>query len=330
MKKLVFIVNRQAGNGRALEVIRGARRPLWGWPLEIRYSRNPVETRRICEALRPEETEGVFLIGGDGTVMQALPSLAGRDLPLGILPGGTANDLAEELGMAVGWDAVQRMVDLRLTQRIDLVTVNGSYFTTVGGMGIGSVITHEYNERRARSPWVRPLARLMRSELYSVLSAKCILFGEDSSHLLRITADDYEGTLRSAALFVCNQGSLGGDMLVAPDACNNDGFFDVLVCPGHSRNELIDTLFRLKMSRDPRDAVRFRTRRLLLEDIDGRPVRIFGDGEIVAEASRVEFRIAPGALTVYRPEERRTAEPARAEAGLRFEPPRERRREEAR
>ena len=300
MKKLVFIANNMAGKGKAWEIVRQAQRFIYGWECELKCSTSPEEALEFCQALDNESCEGVFLAGGDGTINRALPGLVKKGIPLGIIPTGTSNDFAQELGFSLDWEMIQRIVDNGSYDPIDLIEVNGLPFATAGGIGVGSFVTSEFNRRRDKSLAFRLLSQRLKGQIYSVLSAKTILLQQDYIHHLRITSENFNQTLRTAVLFVCNQAFLGDDLLVAPDARNDDAKFNVLVSRGFGRKELIHVLIDLKKGKSPKDSVHFVSRHLVIEDLDNRPIQVFGDGETLAESPRLEFEIIPKALQVYR------------------------------
>ena len=79
----------------------------------------------------------VVIGGGDGTLNAAAPGLLAAGLPLGIIPLGTANDLARTLGLPLDPEEAARVVATGRTRRIDLGEVNGRPFFNVASIGFG-------------------------------------------------------------------------------------------------------------------------------------------------------------------------------------------------
>lgn len=299
-KKLIFIANSLAGQGRTLDLLHAIRRCLWGWECEFRVTGDPGKTAALCRGLDPDAYEAVFLIGGDGTVNSALAALMQCGLPLGIIPAGTANDLARKLGIAIDWELIQQLVDHRCTDYIDIAEVNGKPFATVGGIGVGAHIAREFNHRRAASPLFKRASRIFTTGLYSLLSAKTLMCDDSYVHDLRISGDGFSERLCTAAVFVANQSSLGGAITVAPSALINDTKLDVIVLRDTRKRAMLASLQAFRTGRTPPDSMRFVTSHLTIQDMDGRPVPAFGDGELLAEAPTLEFTVRPRALHVYR------------------------------
>jgi diacylglycerol kinase (ATP) len=85
-----------------------------------------------------EEVDLVAVGGGDGTMNAAAPGLLKTGLPLGVLPMGTANDLARTLGIPADIDAAARIIAAGQTRRIDLGEVNGQPFFNVASIGLSA------------------------------------------------------------------------------------------------------------------------------------------------------------------------------------------------
>jgi diacylglycerol kinase (ATP) len=94
----------------------------------------------------------VIVGGGDGTLNAAIEGLVETQLPLGILPLGTANDLARTLGIPTSINAACQVIAGRTMKRIDLGSVNGHYFFNVASFGLSVDITERLT-RQAKRRW---------------------------------------------------------------------------------------------------------------------------------------------------------------------------------
>jgi diacylglycerol kinase family enzyme len=115
-------------------------------------------TREQLSALIREhggEVDLVAVAGGDGTMNAAAEGLVATGLPLGILPTGTANDLARTLGIEADLEAAVKVIAAGHTRRIDLGLVNGHPFFNVASMGLSaelaSMLTRDINAASASS-----------------------------------------------------------------------------------------------------------------------------------------------------------------------------------
>ena len=92
----------------------------------------------------------VIVGGGDGTLNAAVDGLVDTQLPLGILPLGTANDLARTLGIPTSLEAACEIIAKGQAQRIDLGWVNGKHFFNVASMGLSVQITQMLTKETKR------------------------------------------------------------------------------------------------------------------------------------------------------------------------------------
>jgi diacylglycerol kinase (ATP) len=263
---------------------------------------NERESQDVCKALKSGDVRAVVLLGGDGTVNSVLPYLKGKQIPLLVLPGGTANDLSRETGIHGDWEMrIERILNCGQSSEADVVQVSGGRcFVTVGGYGIGARVTGAYNRLRARYSIARALARILGSNAYKILSVAWILFGQDLNHEIEVEADGFRRTLRSAAGFVANQARLGGGIQVASGAKNDDGRFEVTLLPEKSRIGLVWTLLRLSLGWDCPELIRFSTRKLKIRDLDGRDLANFGDGEPFSPASEIAYEVSADRILLLR------------------------------
>lgn len=297
-RKLAIIINAHAGESRAALIAREAHRKLWGWPLEFFIGVDVEATRLFISQLGPEVFAAIIVAGGDGTLNQLLPSLLKTNLPIATFPAGTANDLASENGMTGDWEDLQSAIDLNTVKKIDLIEVNGRPFATIGGIGIGASLTHYVNQMRNNHYWFRKLWKLSRSNAYSALAAKKIMMDRDYIHSVRIRTTDFDQSMKISSLLICNQSLLGGDMLITRQSRNDDGKFEMVITSADQRIELIRSLLAAKNGKGLHYNYLIETDSCEITSNNGQKIRVFGDGETLAEAESLTFKILPSALSV--------------------------------
>ena len=96
--------------------------------------------------------DAVIVGGGDGTLTMAADGLVDSQLPLGILPLGTANDLARTLNLPLDPIAAAEVIAAGHRRRIDLGVVNGTHFFNVATVGLGVGVTRRLSRER-KSRW---------------------------------------------------------------------------------------------------------------------------------------------------------------------------------
>jgi diacylglycerol kinase (ATP) len=230
--------------------------------------------------------DGVVAVGGDGLVNIALQVVGGTDVPLGIVPAGTGNDIARSLGLAPhDAPAAVRLVVGGRTRPIDLGRANGRWFGGVLGSGFDSMV----NERANRMSWPSG-----RSRYNLAILAELRIF-RPVPYVLELDGERVETEAMLVA--VGNGPSYGGGMRVTPDAQLDDGLLDVTVLGPISKPEFIRVFPTVyKGTHVSHRAVTVRRARSVTLQADG--VTAYADGERVAVLP-VTCDAVPGALQVY-------------------------------
>ena len=194
---------------RALEQ-RGFDAPIWH---EVQKSKHA--PKRVEKAL-DAGADLVFAWGGDGTVQRCIDAMAGSDATLAILPAGTANLLATNLGVPADLEAALEIGLHGGRRRLDTGTVNGEHFAVMAGCGFDARMIGDADrrlkDRFGRAAYVWTGARNLRAAAVpgTIRIDKQLWFSGDLSCVL-----------------VGNVGSLFGGMTVFQDAEPDDGRLDV-------------------------------------------------------------------------------------------------------
>ncbi len=342
MKKLLFVANLRAGRmcffsgTPVLDFIQALETDLTEYDVRILLVSNTQELKEKLARFSPGSIQAIFTVGGDGTLNRCLDALLPynrKGIPIGILPAGTANDFAVSLGMSLTVDCVKRAIQQGQTRSIDVVRVNGKPLITVGGTGIGSLLLDEVEKARQGSGAVivGALHRLIKSDLYSLLALKNILLGniseqDTASATFRFratTTDDGNGKtavneFTTTCMMLCNQGKLGGDLTICPESSTADGKFELFASLGLGRAALAQTLLNFKRARPNQNAIMLRARSMVLEELDGRDIVFFGDGEVIERAPRIELGVEQGGMRVYQLDAAPVAKPVFARIARRL------------
>jgi diacylglycerol kinase (ATP) len=209
----------------------------------------------------------VIVGGGDGSVNMVLPALVKTQIPLVIIPLGTANNLARHYELSYDINEALKVMEAGLSKRIDLGIVNGIYFVNVVGLGLSTNVNKNVPSKLKR--FIGPLAFVLTA---FYLSTKIRPFR------LNITADGKQYTRRSWQISVCNGRHYGNGLTVKHDASLIDGKLHALstevqkwwqgfflipaLISGHYKVEHDISLFEAQ-------EIELITRRTLKIDVDG-------------------------------------------------------------
>ncbi|MEU1207305.1 YegS/Rv2252/BmrU family lipid kinase [Nocardia sp. NPDC005825] len=244
--------------------------------------------------------DAVVAAGGDGLVGVVLQALVGTGVPLGLIPGGTGNDLARELGVPDDTAAaVATILDGR-TRAIDLGTVETEesgraiWFATVTGTGLDARVTLRANALR----WPNGPMRYTVAALLELAGKLAVPYRIE----LTGSPDHPDGTvleLDAVMVAVGNTRTYGGGMLITPDAKIDDGLLDLTVVGAMSRLDMLRLLPTLSSGKriDHPAAVQYQAREIRLT-APGAPATADGDPAGLLPAL---FRAHPGVLDVLVP-----------------------------
>ena len=235
------------------------------------------------------ESDCIAVAGGDGTLSRAGGVLARLGLPLGILPAGTANDLARTLGIPDDLSAAAKIILAGRRRRIDLGTVNGHPFFNVASIGLSAELSHalsgELKQRWGRLGYALAGARVL---------------SQARRFAARITNEEGTVVVRTLQIAVGNGRHYGGGTVVEATATIDDGALDLYSL------ELSDVWKLALMLRTFRSGAHgmwndVRTAKSAEFSITtGKPRPVNVDGDLITETP-AHFRVHPKAVTVFAP-----------------------------
>ncbi|MHC4235138.1 MAG: diacylglycerol/lipid kinase family protein, partial [Planctomycetota bacterium] len=197
-------------------------------------------------------TRCVLVAGGDGTLHDVIQEVAGTRTALGIIPAGTANDLAARLALPADLEAACAALASPWVAAIDLLRIGDRRVATVGGFGLPAHVAHACNELRARAFTGRAFAPLGRS-IYSVTAAARIIARGAMPMTYSLRANHgHPQTMVASALLVGLVSKFGGDLKLVPDGSIRPGTFFALAITAKTRSSLLTTLTRLRAGRTDR------------------------------------------------------------------------------
>jgi len=264
---------------RVEEVVRGAM---------VRATSRVGEAELLARTAAREGFRRIVAAGGDGTINEVVNGLAGTPAALGLLPIGTVNVFATELGLPSG-DLKQcwQIICEGHTRTIDLPNANGKHFVQLAGIGLDAQAVKETSAALKRS--FGPLS-------YLVSAAQ--IASRPPPHLLVEPKD--ESAIEGSFVLVGNGRLYGGPFPFFKRALIDDGLLDVVVFKRIGYLEIIrylqDVIFSSSITMP--DLEYLQTKRLRVSSDEEVPVEV--DGELIGNCP-VEFRVKERALRVLAP-----------------------------
>lgn len=286
----LVIVNRAGGTAGDRNRLRQAidRLDRAGLEPELHAPEEPAEITELVRHRGPNARR-IVLGGGDGTFVHTAPALLEAGRPFGILPMGTANDLARTLGIPFDLDAAAAIVAAGRLRRIDLGTVNGRPYFNVASIGFSArVALHHAGERKRHLKLLSyPLSWLDAQRDFTPFP-------------VTLRYDGRRRRTRATMLAVGNGVHYGGGLTIVDNAAIDDGWLDVFYVRPVGPLRMLRLLPRLKFGaiRRRRDIRTLRVRWIGVETDTPEDVNV--DGELL-ERTPAEFGLLPNALEVYVP-----------------------------
>jgi YegS/Rv2252/BmrU family lipid kinase len=227
--------------------------------------------------------------GGDGTVNEVARAVAGTGTALGIVPSGSGNGLARELGLPQEPAAALGVALGRRERVIDVGDAEGRLFVNLAGIGLDAVVAARFNARGRR----RGLGP------YVWMGAHELLRYRARPYTIRVGDEVWQE--EALALICANARQYGGGAIVAPTARPDDGQLDVVVVgPRPPLLALRDSLHLFRGTLDRAPGVRTR-RTPAVEITAAEPILFHVDGEAVTAGPVVTVRVRPAVLRVRVP-----------------------------
>ena len=171
MQEIAVYLNSRAGKADAGVWEKEILRCLFRSSVTFRRPDSIDELRDNLEFDIKRRVDSIISVGGDGTANTLIQKLAGENIGLLVIPGGTANDLAAELGTKHSIRHALSQIRARQTKKIDLISVNGQLMATNGGIGFGGRVANQINEMRKKIPLFKTFMKYSGRSVYSFFAA---------------------------------------------------------------------------------------------------------------------------------------------------------------
>lgn len=260
-----------------------------GWQVETVMPSDPTELEQLFRSAVADGFGSLVVSGGDGTVNQAIQALARSDTALGVIPTGTGNVWAKEVGTPLDVLSAADALIAGRRARVDLGRANGRYFLTIAGVGFDARVTRVLEPKAKRR---LGLAAYVMAGVAEALRLR----GED----VTIALDGAQSRSRILMVSVSNSRLYGGVLKIAPDAYLDDGLLDVLVFRGRGLLETARHTGNTVLGRhrgDP-EVDSHQVSRIRVEAKNPLPVQLDGDYFCTTP---VLIRVVPRALRVILP-----------------------------
>lgn len=287
-QRALLLVNRHSRQGQkqlpqAIEQLQTL-----GLELIEETTENPQQLPDVIRRYQ-DQVDLVIIGGGDGTLNAAVDGLVDTQLPLGILPLGTANDLARTLEIPTSLPEACQIIAKGQVRRIDLGWVNGKHFFNVASIGLSVRITKQLTKEVKRRWGV--LA-------YAVTALKAISQARPFRAEIRLNGESIR--VKTIQIAVGNGRYYGGGMTVVYDATIDDQRLDLYSLEVQHWWQIVALLPAMRGGQHINSKNVRTLRGQEIEVLTSRPRSINTDGEITTQTP-AHFRVIPQSLAVLVP-----------------------------
>jgi diacylglycerol kinase (ATP) len=259
-----------------------------GWEGMVLETSAGLNVEAIGAALSRREFQLVLAAGGDGTVAEVMAAAHQQNVPMGIVPRGTANIVARELGLPAGWRKASRRALERFpaTRPVDLMRVNDGYSALASGIGFDATVMR-YTPR-ALKYWLGRAA---------YLAAGAWWLPQAPLFECTIRADGEAIEMTAVVVLVVNAGMLGAaPFRFGPNIAIDDGWLDIVVYRPRTLGDRAGVLWRIVRQRSDGSSMLQRKARSV--EIKAPDVQWYEvDGE-VHRGNVLRAEIVPGGVRV--------------------------------
>ncbi len=264
-----------------------------GWQAELRLTHAAGDAGKLAREAVEHGTDVVVAAGGDGTIHEIIQQLAGSTTALGVIPSGTVNVWAREVGIPLDEVGARDVLVHGQTRSIDLGKINERYFLLMVGIGIDGAVTHAVEKQPVKHLGV--LAYLLIGAWLGIGYRDFRVMLELNGRVIR---------LRALQVVVGNTQLYAGALKYTWQAKCDDGLLDICVVRKQGLLGRVAMLLDFLLRRQQRRQwVRYETASVA-KIYTRQPVPIQVDGEPNGYTSKdpTVFTLAPAALKVIVPQ----------------------------
>jgi YegS/Rv2252/BmrU family lipid kinase len=286
--RILFVINRNSGRKKRID-----------WQLEIKeFFKDSTHTISIFEMPYANAAEAlhysvvefkpqrVVAVGGDGTVNFVVKELLGSEIPLAILPAGSANGMAKELRIPVSArEAIENVLSGEI-KNTDVIRIDEKNVCLhLSDIGLNAQLIKYFEEGKVRGILGYGLALL--KTLYR-------------KHQIKVAVQTKDQEVLKSALMViiANASKYGTGAQINPEGNLHDGFFEVVIVRRIGLREILKMFFKFKRF-DPKRIEVLSAKSVTLET--PRRVHFQVDGEYLGKINQVSASILPGQLKLIIP-----------------------------
>lgn len=284
--KFLFVVNPGSGNDDTdYKTVITSFFDTQNHQFEIYELPDKCDTNQIKSVISKSKADRVIAVGGDGTLKLVAECLKGTKTPIGIIPAGSANGMARELGIPLTAEEALGVAIHGVTKEIHAVLVNGELCIHLSDIGFNAYIVKKFDDLPQRG---------------MIGYAKATWKALWSHHKMEVAFHiGKEQIVSEAAMVViANATMYGTGVKINPEGKLDDDVFEVILVKKYSFMEILKIKFT-NLPFNPEKIELFHTKSLKIKTKHKAHFQV--DGEYMGKVNQIEAKLLPAAITVVIP-----------------------------
>ena len=240
---------------------------------------------KIKERIKSSKADRVVAVGGDGTLKLVAECLLHTETPIGIIPAGSANGMAKELGIPTDIELALAILDEGRLQKIHVVKLNDEICIHLSDLGFNAYLVKKFDTLPERGMWGYAKATWHALWNHSRMEVQLKLKNETI-------------TSKAAMVAIANATMYGSGLKINPDGKLDDDLFEVVLVKDYSYLEILK-IWITKLPFNPKKIEVFQTAEVKISSKHKAHFQV--DGEYIGRVNTVEASILPAAITVVLP-----------------------------
>ena len=286
-QKIIFVINPISG-GIDKERIGEQIRDFFQAPeynLQIIFTEKSGNEEMIGKIIDKEQPDIMAVAGGDGTVNMVAGKLIDTDIPLGIIPAGSANGLATELGISKNIPGALKLISKGRLRQIDGIRIGDKYSFHLSDFGLNADVVKRFEEENIRGHL--GYAKHFFKELFSIKGSRYTVFSNDNKIRPKATM-----------LIIANATKFGSGAVINPEGEIDDGYFEIIIVKSYKSRKLLAKVYKfLRGKVDHREFVdKIKTDKARIVNHKKKTLQI--DGELAGRPEEIEAEIRKACIGI--------------------------------
>ena len=232
------------------------------------------------------QPDRVVAVGGDGTLKAVAEHLVGTNIPLGIIPAGSANGMATELGLPADVEQCLKILLNGQVKKMDVIRINNKEISIhLSDIGLNALLIKYFEKNKGRGKW-------------GYFKAVFRALWEKQLMTVHISADGIEEHRKAFMIVIANASKYGTGALINPKGNLYDGKFELIIV----RRLALAELFKMLVQNKQLNPNKIDT--IIVQEVTLTPTRkayFQVDGEYRGKTTKIHAAILPGQLSVILP-----------------------------